>query len=65
MKIIVNWPLCDGNGVCAIEAPEVFALDESDRLLVLQEEINEELRSKVESAVRVCPKRALSIADKK
>lgn len=63
MKVIVNRSLCDGNGVCANEAPEVFELDENDQLKVLREEVDETLLRKVEAAVRLCPKRALSLRD--
>ena len=63
MKIIVNRSLCDGNGNCAKEAPELFALDQYDVLHVLRENFGEELRAKAEAAVRVCPKHALSLSD--
>jgi ferredoxin len=61
MKIVVNWALCDGNGVCVVEAPGVFDLDDEDTLHVLQESPPSELTAPVLSAVRSCPKRALSI----
>jgi ferredoxin len=61
MKVTVDWDLCDGNGVCAIEAPTVFEMDDDDELHVLKEEIDVDERAVVESAVRVCPKRALEL----
>jgi ferredoxin len=61
MKLVVNWPLCDSNGVCAIEAPELLTLTADDELVVKQEEFGTELLPKAEAAVRVCPKQALSI----
>jgi ferredoxin len=61
MKLKVNWPLCDGNGVCTVEAPELLALDDNDDLIVLSEKFDAALLPKVEAAVRVCPKHALSI----
>jgi ferredoxin len=61
MKLVVNWPLCDGNGVCAREAPELLYMDEQDFLIVSSHVVTEELRSKAEAAVRACPKRALSL----
>ena len=61
MKVIVNYDRCDGQGLCADRCPEVFDLDEEDQVVVLQENPGEELRSKVEAAVRACPKAALSI----
>jgi ferredoxin len=44
-------------------APEVFEVDDDDNLNLLQEEPPEDLRPKVEEAVRRCPKQALSIQD--
>jgi len=62
MKVVVNRSLCDGNGNCAAAAPEIFALDDDDQLEVLRESFGEELRDKVEAAVRSCPKNALSLS---
>jgi ferredoxin len=42
-------------------APEVFEVRDDDNLYVLQEEPPEALRPKVEEAVRMCPKQAISI----
>jgi len=61
VKLVVNWSLCDGNGVCAREAPEVLQMDDQDFLIVRSYVVTEDLRPRVEAAVRVCPKRALSI----
>lgn len=61
MRVVVEWARCEGNGQCAVEAPEVFELDAADNLTVLDEHPSEELRHKVELAVRSCPKRALSV----
>jgi ferredoxin len=44
-------------------APEVFEVRDDDFLYVLQEEPPEELRPKVEAAVRACPKAAITIVD--
>jgi ferredoxin len=61
MKLLVEWSLCDGNGVCSIEAPELLKLNEQDELIVLSEEFGPELEAKARAAVRVCPKQALRI----
>ena len=42
-------------------APEVFEVRDDDFLYVLMEEPPDELRAKIESAVRMCPKQAISI----
>jgi len=61
MKLVVEWSLCDGNGVCTVEAPELLMLSEQDELVVLAEKFGPELEAKAQAAVRVCPKQALRI----
>jgi ferredoxin len=63
MRVVVDWDLCESNAICMAVAPEVFEVDDDDNLNLLQEEPPEELRPKVEEAVRRCPKQALSIQD--
>jgi ferredoxin len=63
MKIVIDWKQCEGNGICSVEAPDVFELDDDDNLTVLLENPGDELRAGVEAAVRSCPKRAISLAD--
>jgi sterol 14-demethylase len=61
-RVKVDWDLCQGHGVCATEAPEVFAVDkEKSSVRVLCESVPSELRAKVEQAVKYCPTHALSI----
>lgn len=61
MKVIVDYDLCEANAVCMDVCPEVFKVDEDDNLHILMDEIPEDLRSKVEEAVRLCPRQALRI----
>ncbi len=63
MKVVVNLALCDGNGNCAKAAPEIFAMNDDDTLKILQETFGDDLRQKAETAVRSCPKNALSLTD--
>lgn len=63
MKIVVNWALCDGNGNCAQQAPELLAMRDDDSLEILKENFGEELRAKAEAAVRSCPKNALRLTE--
>ncbi len=62
-KVVVDFDLCESNAICMGIAPEVFEVRDDDFLYVLQEEPSEELRPKVEDAVKRCPKQAISIAD--
>jgi ferredoxin len=63
MRVVVNYDVCESNAVCMGIAPEVFEVRDDDNLYVLQEEPDESLRPKVEEAVRMCPKQAISIED--
>jgi len=61
MRVVVDRTLCESNAVCARLVPEVFVVDDDDRLQIKQEQPPEALRERVEHAVRRCPKLALLI----
>lgn len=63
MRVVVDFDQCESNALCMQAAPEVFEVRDDDFLYVLQENPPEELRAKVEAAVRACPKRAITIAE--
>jgi ferredoxin len=63
MRVVVDFDLCESNALCMGLAPEVFEVRDDDLLYVLDECPPEELRAKVEAAVRTCPKNAISIED--
>jgi ferredoxin len=63
MKVVVDFDLCESNALCAGVAPEVFEVREDDFLYVLDETPSEALRERVEEAVRLCPKQAITIEE--
>ena len=63
MRVIVDYDVCESNALCMAAAPEVFEVRDDDNLYVLDETPGEELRAKVEEAVRRCPKQAITIAE--
>ena len=63
MRVVVDFDLCESNALCMAAAPEVFEVRDDDLLYVLDETPGEELRVKVEQAVRVCPKQAIKIVE--
>ena len=63
MRIVVDRDLCQGHGVCESEAGEVFAVPKKGQVDVLDASPPEELRPKVEAAVKYCPTHALRIVD--
>ncbi|MEB3370620.1 ferredoxin [Saccharopolyspora mangrovi] len=62
MKIVVDFDLCEANGMCEAVAPDVFEIDEDDNLHIIAEP-TAELRDSIEQAVQSCPKAALSLED--
>jgi ferredoxin len=63
VKVIVDLSNCDLHGLCVEAAPELFEIDDNGVLKVLIEAPPEELRAKVEKAVRECPTGAITIQE--
>jgi ferredoxin len=63
MRVVVDYDRCESNALCMQSAPEVFEVRDDNFLYLLNENPPEELRPKVEEAVRRCPTEALSIVD--
>ena len=63
MRVVVDFDLCESNALCMGAAPEVFEVRDDDFLYVLDETPDEDLRTKVEAAARVCPKQAITVHD--
>jgi len=63
-RVCVDRDLCQGHAVCLNEAPEIFGFDKDEnKVVLLHERPDTELREQVELAVRHCPTRALSIEE--
>ena len=62
-RVVVDFDVCESNAICMAIAPEVFEVRDDDFLYVLDETPPDELRSKVDEAVRNCPKQAIKVAD--
>jgi ferredoxin len=63
VRVVVDFDLCESNAICMSVAPEVFEVRDDDFLYILDERPPDELRPKLEEAVRRCPKQAISIAE--
>jgi ferredoxin len=60
MKIVIDYDLCESNAVCMDVCPECFRVEEDDTT-VLIENPPADLQPKVEEAVRLCPRQAISL----
>ena len=63
LKIVVDRDLCEANGECMRAAPEVFLVDDNDKLIVKMDQPPAELIEKVKTAVRRCPRAALALRE--
>jgi ferredoxin len=63
MKISVDHPRCEGHGLCADQAPDVFSLDDDAELTYHFEgaEVPDEHRLAARAAVNACPVAALRV----
>lgn len=59
-KVQVNQDMCEGHGKCMAAAPEVFELRDDDLSYVLIDDVPDDLKPKVERAIRLCPRQAIS-----
>jgi ferredoxin len=63
VRIVVDRDRCEANAVCMKTAPEVFKVDDKDVMHVLVERPGDAVIDKVKSAVRRCPKQALTLVE--
>ena len=61
MKVIAGRERCEGHGLCADTAPDVYELDDDAIVVLLHEDVPPELERKAEAGARVCPVAALRI----
>ena len=63
MKVFVDHERCEGHEKCQSIAPEIFEVRSDAYSYVKLEEVPEELRPKVDRAVRLCPRQAINVED--
>ena len=63
MKVVVDLTLCDLHGLCVEAAPEVFQIGDDGALHLLNESPSDDLRAKVDKAVRECPTGAIWVTE--
>lgn len=62
LEVIIEREKCCGFGNCVLAAPTVFALDETDGMVMaLDPRPSAELRPQIEQAVVDCPTEALGL----
>ena len=62
MKINVDMQKCQHYGQCVFEAPEIFKLNDQDKLEYIAE-ADDSQRENIEAAIDVCPMQAIFIVE--
>ena len=63
IQVRANLKICEGFANCVVAAPDLFDMDDDDKVIILEEGLDGAERSRVEEAIRSCPVSALTIAD--
>jgi ferredoxin len=61
MRVVADPGRCEGHGLCAGAAPEVYDLDDDARVVVLQPDVPPALARKAAAGAGACPVAALRI----
>jgi ferredoxin len=61
VRVVADRERCEGHGLCADTAPEVYELDDDAIVMLLHEVVPPELERKAEAGARVCPVAALRV----
>jgi ferredoxin len=62
-RVVVDFDLCQSNGICMGIAPDVFEVRDDGYLYVLDERPGEGVLPRVHDAIVACPTQAISLAD--
>ena len=62
MKVLVDYDLCEANGLCMECCPTVFRLEDDDSLTVMiPEEFDNQLTDQINQAAELCPRQAITV----
>jgi ferredoxin len=61
VKVVADRERCEGHGLCADTAPEVYGLDDDAIVVLVHEIVPPQLERKAEGGARVCPVAALRV----
>ncbi|WP_448628586.1 ferredoxin [Geodermatophilus sp. URMC 64] len=61
MRIAADRERCEGHGLCADTAPEVYDLDDEAVVVLRHEVVPHEMERGAEAGARVCPVAALRV----
>lgn len=63
MRVRVNRAMCQGHGVCCVNAPDIYKIGDDDLAYVEQEEVPAGREEDARMGAQNCPERAIEILD--
>jgi len=63
MRLVIDYDLCVGHGMCVTAAPDLITFEQGDQPTLLVEVIASDRERMAQMAVDSCPERALSLED--
>lgn len=61
LRVLVDYDLCESNGLCVDSAPDVFDLRDDDNLYLLVEPVPAPREAAVRQAAKRCPRQAIRL----
>jgi ferredoxin len=65
IRVKADVEKCEGHANCTLSAPDLFDLDENDRVIVLQPVISDSQRARAHEAILSCPVAAIWLEDER
>ena len=62
-RVVVDPDMCQGHGMCALEAPDRFQVPKRGTVEILRAEVTPQDEDAVRAAIRHCPTQALSLKE--
>jgi ferredoxin len=62
-RVHIDSAICEGHGLCTVDAPEVFDADDAGYGVVGVAEVPDQLRQRLQAAVLSCPAGAITVTD--
>jgi len=62
LKLSLDLEKCNGNGLCALQSPTLFGVDDrTGQAVLIVERPDDDQRPDAEAVARVCPTRAIAL----
>lgn len=60
-RVEIDWARCEAHGVCEVQAPKVYRLNDDDELEILQDPLNPQDVAAARTGAAACPMAAARI----